>query len=653
MMVDRARTLAELGYYSFRLRPGGKEPLTEHGFKDATRDERKLLHAWEGTPDANIGIDLGRSGCFVVDIDPKVGVDPDDVLQAIEAPHVMVHTGTTPGGVRGVHLYYRGRRSTCKTKLAGVEIRGDGAYVVAPGSLHPSGVVYDGHLPAVEQLPEPPPMVDALIEVSLRRNGAAPAVEGPIESGARNDTLTSLAGTMRRRGMSEGAILEALRVENRRCRPPLDDRELQTIARSIGHYAPEPQPQSQPQAKGKRVVHTTPARAIRSETIRWLWDLRIALRGLTVIAGEKGLGKSLATNAWLAARVSRGDLDGELSEPADVLVVTAEDPWPTVVKPRLMAQNADLDRVHRLSVEDEHGETMLTLPDDVGRIDAEVRRLRSIGHDVRLIVIDPIGAFLAGATKTHEDASVRRALAPLAVIAERLDLAISTVHHLTKDDAARYLQRVTGSGAFVNAARSVLIFVRDPNDEDSEQGYDRLILQVASNWERYAPTLRATVEGHEIDLDDGSRGNIGFLKMLGESELTVDDLQRASGPPNEIEAMIAELLAKDGMPSREVKKRVAKELGCHQESVTRAAMRMRKRRELVVTQHGMPRKTTWSLPGATGVVTAVTGPVTTDTTLFGPRDTGGVSLEALAGWEPYQYEGRDDEEELPESWWDR
>ena len=184
-----------------------------------------------------------------------------------------------------------------------------------------------------------------------------------------------------------------------------------------------------------RHVELTSARSIRSERVRWLWRDRLPLRSLSVIAGEKGLGKSILTNARIPAEATRGRLAGELEgQPIDVLVCSGEDEWRSVVKPRLTAHGADLDRVYRIRVVEEEGEPMLTLPDDLPLLEAEVERLRAAGRVVGMIVIDPIGAFLSAATDTHRDSSVRRALAPLAAMADRLDLVVLVVAHLTKDD---------------------------------------------------------------------------------------------------------------------------------------------------------------------------------------------------------------------------
>lgn len=269
-----------------------------------------------------------------------------------------------------------------------------------------------------------------------------------------------------------------------------------------------------------RRVQFTSARDIRSEAIRWLWRPRLPLRSLSVIAGEKGLGKSILTNARLVAEATRGDLVGELhGQPIDVLICTAEDDWRSVVKPRLMAHNATLDRVHRVTVADSDGEALLTLPDDVSLLEGEIHRLRSQGRTVGMLVIDPISAFMSEATDTHRDSSVRRALAPLAAMAERLDLVVVVVAHLTKDDSSRLIHRVSGSGAFVNAARSVLVLAPSPDDPDGEQGQERVLVHVRGNWGRPAPTLAARVEGRDVDLDDGTQTSVGYMEITGESDI--------------------------------------------------------------------------------------------------------------------------------------
>ncbi len=347
-----------------------------------------------------------------------------------------------------------------------------------------------------------------------------------------------------------------------------------------------------------RHVKLTPASQIRSERVRWLWRPRLPLRSLSVIAGEKGLGKSLLTNAHLPALATRGKLSGELEgQPIDVLLCTAEDDWRTVVKPRLVANDADLDRVHRVQVGDKDGESLLTLPDDVALLEGQIARLRKDGRHVGMLVVDPIGSFLASSTDTHRDASVRRALAPLAALADRADLVVVVVAHLNKDESSRLINRVSGAGAFVNAARSVLMLARCPDDPNGEQGNERVLVHVSSNWGSYATSLAARVEVREVLLDDGARADIGFLVLTGESTVGVEDLQHGSGENGgaDVEEAIAAALIEGARPSLEVKKQVGKEVECSSRTVGRAAGRMGDRGELVITSEGFPRRTTWRL----------------------------------------------------------
>lgn len=368
------------------------------------------------------------------------------------------------------------------------------------------------------------------------------------------------------------------------------------IAGEHGNGLAAAQTQVAEAGEGRR-VELTSATAIRSERLHWIWTGRMPRRSLVVVAGEKGLGKSLLTNARVPAAITRGLLDGELhGQAADVLIATAEDDWASVVKPRLMAHGADLDRVHRVAVHDDDGDSLLTLPDDVARLEKEIIRLRNSGHAVAMLVVDPIGAFLATSTDTHRDASVRRALAPLAAMAERLDLVVVVVAHLTKDESGRLINRVSGAGAFVNAARSVLALARDPGDPQGEQGVDRVLLHVGSNWGRYAPTLAWRIESRSVEVDDGSTADVGYLVSKGETSVSVEDVQR--GPDengSDAEEAIGAALAHGPQPSREVKSSVCATLDCSKRTVERAAKRMEDRGDLTIDQGGFPRTTTWTL----------------------------------------------------------
>jgi putative DNA primase/helicase len=133
----------------------GKHPRTAHGLKDATTDPEQIRAWWEQWPDANIGIATGaESDLVVIDVDPRHG----GTLEALGElpPTLTVHTG---GG--GWHLYLNYPdgmtiRNSASTKLGqGIDVRGEGGYVVAPPSLHVSGQRYTWSGPSgIADLPE-------------------------------------------------------------------------------------------------------------------------------------------------------------------------------------------------------------------------------------------------------------------------------------------------------------------------------------------------------------------------------------------------------------------------------------------------------------------------------------------------------------------
>ena len=209
---------------------------------------------------------------------------------------------------------------------------------------------------------------------------------------------------------------------------------------------------------------------VEPESVRWAWRGRIVLGMLNVVVGEPGLGKSTLVYE-LAAKLSRGDLDGDLyMQPANVLVVTYEDHIASVVRPRLEAAGADLERVQEIGVKQDGTEDLLTLPGDVELIRQAIERT-----EARLLTVDPIVASLAEDINSHKDHDVRRVLAPLSQLAERYGVAVVVVMHVNKSTAKQFFQRVGASVGFTGAARSMLLVARDPDDPDGERGLRRVL----------------------------------------------------------------------------------------------------------------------------------------------------------------------------------
>jgi hypothetical protein len=230
-LLAAALEYAEAGLRVFPLQPRGKKPATKNGFKDATTDPARIREWWAWKSDYNIGLVTGEqpAGWHLTVID----LDPDKMDGA---PPVLPQTATVRTGSGGHHLYFRTHeafRNSASKLASGIDVRGDGGYVVAPPSVHPTGERYEwesplttlSHLDGSSLHLQPP--VDRDTETITPLS---------IPEGRRDTTLTSLAGTMRRRGMQADEIEAALLAVNRRCDPPLSAEQVHKIAASVAKY---------------------------------------------------------------------------------------------------------------------------------------------------------------------------------------------------------------------------------------------------------------------------------------------------------------------------------------------------------------------------------------------------------------------------------
>jgi hypothetical protein len=235
--------------------------------------------------------------------------------------------------------------------------------------------------------------------------------------------------------------------------------------------------------------------------IEWLWTGRVPLGMMTLFAGDPKLGKSYVTLA-MAAALSRGLPlpTGELpNRPGSTILMSAEDDPARTIVPRLRAAGADLAKVHILEsvILDDAHEALPSLRADVGAITAAAARL----GDCRLIVIDPVSAYLKG-VDDNRNAALRGVLMPLNKLAARLGAAVVLVSHLTKTSSSNGKHRVLGSIAYVGACRANHLFVADPHDPT---GRRVLMLDNGGNVAPPAPTLAYAIE------DRGSGPQVAWL----------------------------------------------------------------------------------------------------------------------------------------------
>jgi putative DNA primase/helicase len=228
-----------------------------------------------------------------------------------------------------------------------------------------------------------------------------------------------------------------------------------------------------------RRLITHRASDVQPEKLIWVWPGRIPEGKLVLLGGPPGLGKSQLT-AFMAATISNGG-DWPCGEGStavgNVIFMSAEDGIEDTIVPRLMAAGANLDRVHIVASatkQDGTGRKTFSLKTDVDLLEVKAKEIR----DVRLIVVDPISAYMGG-SDGNGNVETREVLEPLAEMANRLHIAVVAVTHLNKGGGGgnqTALNRFSGSIAFIAAARAAFAVLEDPENDER-----RFLLQAKNN----------------------------------------------------------------------------------------------------------------------------------------------------------------------------
>jgi len=250
------------------------------------------------------------------------------------------------------------------------------------------------------------------------------------------------------------------------------------------------------------------ASTVQPERVNWLVTGFIPVGAITIVSGREGLGKSLLTLHW-AAEMTNGKLT---EQPADVIVIAAEDSPAHVIVPRLIAASANLDRIHfpEIRYQDTDGGPLI-LPKDLKDLRDAINTKR-----VGMVIIDPLSSSLATAIDSHKDASVRQALDPLSKLAAQCQVAVIAVMHQNKAVGTDLNTRVIGSRAFVAVARSHIYVDRDPSDESQ-----RVAVLAKSN---FGPTELPGI-GFRIESFEVESGTTGVAVMTGSRDVSARELE--------------------------------------------------------------------------------------------------------------------------------
>ena len=446
-----------------------KKPLVGWETYQTRRPTEEEIGAWLAQwPDANIGIVTGAiSGLIVIDLDT---IEAKDKLKELLPGYDLRAVPRSRTG-KGWQLFFKHPGVNVSNRagiIPGLDVRGDGGYVVAPPSIHSNGKQYHWEVPINGELPTLPAELFKLIsspvftgETGYReRFNTAQALAG-VPEGQRDETLFRLACKLRHadvpQDMAEILILEAAG----NCEPPFSERlALEKVERAYRKFEARHRDEKASEAKRERTPITVRVSDVQREEVSWLWKERIPRGKLTIIEGDPGEGKSFLSQA-IATAITRGfGLPGEKEkrEPETVLIMSAEDGLADTIRPRLEDMGADVSRVIALRglIDEEGQERCLSLAD------LDVIEKAIIEHRPALVIVDPIIAYVAG-KDTHKANEVRSLLAPLAALAEKHKTAILAIRHLNKG-TGKASYRGQGSIDFLAACRSAFLAGEDPEN---------------------------------------------------------------------------------------------------------------------------------------------------------------------------------------------
>ncbi len=473
-IVDSALELAQVGFRVFLVhgirdghctcgKPGcsspGKHPIARGWQRTASSDEAAVRALWKGQPDANIGLVTG-AGLSIIDLDGADGLETLRKWEAEHGPLPLTCEVQTGGG--GRHLFYQSEEripNSVRKLGGGVDVRGEGGYVVAPGSAHISGGSYTwrpGHSPKDVPIAPLPDFIKKLMKTATKdEKPPIPSFNGQIAKGERNNALFRYGWALRHNGWKMRMINRELQKQNtEKCNPPMSKAEVLAIIDSVDRYKRGDGGEDFADIGG-----TITAAELQEKDlppVRWIVD-RLLPQGLAILASAPKFGKSwMALELSISVALGVPFLDFNTSKNG-VLYLALEDS-----ENRLKSR---LDALMR-----NHGgfsSTNLCLRTKAPTIGTGLMDLLELhlgDHpDCQLIIIDTLQKIRDGALTNKEGAyqTDYREIGALKTFADKHSIALLLIHHLRKmGDDFDVMARISGTTGVTGAADTLMVLSR-------------------------------------------------------------------------------------------------------------------------------------------------------------------------------------------------
>lgn len=473
------------GFSVIPLNPKDKTPAISWKVYQTRKSTMEELSGWFSSGKNNIGIVTGKiSDLVVIDIDSEAGLEFAKRNGFPDTPSVQ--TG------KGRHLYYKYpaeievRNFQKRDDLEGIDLRGDGGYVVAPPSLHSSGSVYEwidgkglGDLPLSPQFPE---------MILIKQNEKTPIKEflRGVPEGRRNDSLFRTICTLKKTGLNYDECLNLAHAINGRNRPPLPEDEVERIVYGIFERYNDPQ-KSVFQFSDPLYTQETEKLDLRAFNysdvlkrgrdlqkldikVEWIIENILPAQSITLLHGRGGIGKT-----WLSLQigdaVSQGAyLWGQATKKLPVYYIDLENSYPVLV-----------ERVKKLNIEQMffwHNSSDTPPP----KIDSPAWTVYRDKLPPGLLIVDTLRAFQS--LDENDSRHMAGIMANLKAIRDR-GFTIILLHHTPKNNERTY----KGSTAIFDLCDHVLSIhsVKQPGTEEEDDSFGKYRWFGTKDKTRYKP----------------------------------------------------------------------------------------------------------------------------------------------------------------------